>query len=75
MTGGIDKLRSQVVIDKLTDRNPLGDQPAPGAAAAPKKVHLTAPEWILPLLTVLGLTDHPGEAAGLGVLTELRGCS
>jgi hypothetical protein len=68
MTGGMDKLRSQVVIDKLTDRNPMGDEAAPGAAAAPRKVHLTAPEWILPLLTVLGLADHPGEAAGLGAI-------
>jgi hypothetical protein len=67
MTGGMDKLRAQAFTDKLTGRNPLGsDSPAEGTA--PKRVHLTAPEWILPLLTVLGLADNPGEAAGLGAI-------
>jgi hypothetical protein len=64
--GGMDKLRAQVVIDKLTGRNPLGDEPA--APARPTRVHLTAPEWMLPLLTVLGIADHPGEATGLGAI-------
>ncbi|MBV9451431.1 MAG: DUF222 domain-containing protein [Streptosporangiaceae bacterium] len=67
MTGGMDRLRTQAFTDKLTGMNPLGDD-APATRAAPKRVHLTAPEWILPLLTVLGLADNPGEAAGLGAI-------
>lgn len=77
LPGGIGKLRVQAMIDKLTGRNPLGgvpDAPAGGAVggavggAAPRRVHLTAPEWILPLLTVLGVADNPGEATGLGAI-------
>jgi hypothetical protein len=69
MTGGMDRLRAQAFTDKLTGKNPLGsDSPADGAVAAPKRVHLTAPEWILPLLTVLGLADNPGEAGRLGAI-------
>jgi hypothetical protein len=68
MTGGIGKLRARAFADKLTGKNPLGHDTAGTSRAAPKRVHLTAPEWILPLLTVLGLADNPGEAAGLGAI-------
>jgi hypothetical protein len=67
MIGGMDRLRAQAFTDKLAGRNPLGDD-TPATGAAPRRVHLTAPEWILPLLTVLGLADNPGEAAGLGTI-------
>jgi hypothetical protein len=69
MGGGMDKLRARAFIDKLTGKNPLGaSDPAAADQAAPGRVHLTAPEWILPLLTVLGLAGNPGEAAGLGAI-------
>jgi hypothetical protein len=45
-----------------------GDSNEGTTAAAGKRVHLTAPEWVLPLLTVLGLADSPGEAARLGAI-------
>jgi hypothetical protein len=64
MGGGMDKLRARAFTGKLTGRNPLGG----GQIAAPARVHLTAPEWILPLLTVLRVADNPGEAAGLGAI-------
>jgi hypothetical protein len=67
MPGGMDKLRAQAFADKLAGRNPLAGDTA-ADTAAPRRVHLTAPEWILPLLTVLGLADNPGEAAGLGAI-------
>ena len=67
MTGGMDKLRAKAFTDKLTGRNPLGTDTGTDQAA-PKRVHLTAPEWILPLLTILGLADNPGEAAGVGAI-------
>jgi hypothetical protein len=67
MTGGMDRLRAQAFTDTLTGRDPLGSSTATDVAA-PKRIHLTAPEWILPLLTVLGLADNPGEAAGLGAI-------
>jgi hypothetical protein len=66
MAGKMDQLRARAFTDKLSGKNPLDDSTAPGAT--PKLVHLTAPEWILPLLTVLGLADKPGEAAGLGAI-------
>jgi hypothetical protein len=68
MTGGMDKLRARAFADKLTGRNPLAGDDTGTGTAAPRRVHLTAPEWILPLLTVLGLADNPGEAAGLGAI-------
>jgi hypothetical protein len=69
MGGGMDKLRALAFTGKLTGRNPLGTRDPDGSdTAAPARVHLTAPEWILPLLTVLGLADNPGEAAGLGAI-------
>jgi hypothetical protein len=69
MSGGMDKLRARAFTDKLTGKNPLGASDVAGTdQAAPKRVHLTAPEWVLPLLTVLGLADNPGEAAGLGAI-------
>ena len=61
MTGGMDKLRARAFTDKLTGRNPLAGDTGTGTAA-PRRVHLTAPEWILPLLTVLGLADNPGRS-------------
>jgi hypothetical protein len=74
MAGRMDQLRARAFADKLTGRDPLGRDPlggggpAPAHQAAPTRVHLTAPEWILPLLTVLGVADNPGEAAGLGAI-------
>jgi Domain of unknown function (DUF222) len=67
MTGGMDKLRARAFTDKLTGRNPLGAATETDQAA-PKRIHLTAPEWILPLLTILGFASNPGEAAGLGAI-------
>jgi very-short-patch-repair endonuclease len=68
MGGGMDQLRARAFTGKLTGKNPLGGDPAGTGTAAPGRVHLTAPEWILPLLTVLGLADNPGEAAGPGAI-------
>jgi hypothetical protein len=67
MAGRMEQLRAKTFADKLAGRNPL-EADTGTDIAAPKRVHLTAPEWILPLLTVLGLADNPGEAAGLGAI-------
>jgi hypothetical protein len=61
LEGGIDKLRVQALTDKLTDRNPLTDG---GQRPFPLTVHLTAPEAILPVLSLLGVADIPGELDG-----------
>lgn len=67
--GGMDKLRAMAMTDKIIGRDARGGEAAdPRGGAKPRRVHLTAPEWVLPLLTVLGLADHPGEAAGLGAI-------
>jgi len=67
LPGGMDKLRAQAMTDKLTGRNPLGSGQAP-VSAVPRRVHLTVPEPILPLLTVLGIASNPGEVPGLGAI-------
>jgi hypothetical protein len=50
MEGGMDQLRARAFTGKLTGKNPLGGDPPGTGQAAPGRVHLTAPEWILPLL-------------------------
>jgi hypothetical protein len=64
--GGMDQLRAQVLTDKIRGVSPLtGTGEGEGMRAA---VHLTLPLVHLPLLTVLGAADNPGEADGWGVL-------
>jgi hypothetical protein len=66
MDGGIDFLRAKAMTDKIIGRNPLGgDDQTAGFRA---DVHLTLPAMFLPLLTLLGAADNPGEAAGWGAL-------
>jgi hypothetical protein len=63
----IGPLRVQALLDKILGRDPLA---AAGAAVAGLRaeVNLTLPVMILPLLTVLGMADNPGEAGRQGVL-------
>jgi hypothetical protein len=66
MTGGIDNLRARAMTDKILGKNPLSeDSPDRGLRA---DAHLTLPVMFLPLLTLLGLADNPGEADGWGAL-------
>ena len=66
MTGGIDNLRARAMTDRILGKNPLSeDSPDRGLRA---DAHLTLPVMFLPLLTLLGLADNPGEADGWGAL-------
>jgi len=64
LEGGMARLRIQAMTDKLTGRNPLTGGAAQGRAGFPALVHLTVPELIAPVLSVLGLADIPGELDG-----------
>jgi hypothetical protein len=59
----LDRLRLQALLDKVLGRDPLGEQ----AAGVRADVNLTLPVFMLPLLTVLGLADNPGEAGRAGI--------
>jgi hypothetical protein len=62
LEGGIDKLRVRALTDTITGRNALTDgDERPGF---PARVHLTVPELIAPVVTLLGLADIPGELDG-----------
>jgi hypothetical protein len=66
MADGIDSLRARAMTDKILGKNPLsGDSKDRGFRA---DAHLTLPVMFLPLLTLLGLADNPGEADGWGAL-------
>ena len=71
--GNLDQIRASVFLDLLLGRDPqslLGDKPGctakafgepTGLAGLGGTIHLT-----LPAMTWLGLTDRPGDLAGLG---------
>jgi hypothetical protein len=59
----LDQLRLRALLDKVLGRDPLGEQ----AAGLRADVNLTLPVFLLPLLTVLGLADNPGEAGRAGI--------
>jgi Domain of unknown function (DUF222) len=59
----LDRLRLRALVDKVLGRDPLGKQ----AAGLRADVNLTLPVFMLPLLTVLGLADNPGEAGRAGI--------
>lgn len=63
----IGPLRVQALLDKVLGRDPLASASA-AVAGLRAEVNLTLPVMILPLLTVLGLADNPGEAGRQGVL-------
>lgn len=68
LEGGIDRLRVRAMVDKITGRDPLaGNGSGDGRPAFPASVHLTIPEVILPVLTLLGLADIPGELNGRSI--------
>ena len=65
LEGGIDRLRVRAMTDKLTGRNPLASDGDPQARPEfPARVHLTIPELIVPVLSLLGAADTPGELDG-----------
>jgi hypothetical protein len=66
LEGGIDKLRVRALTDTITGRNPLtdGDSDPEARPPFPATVHLTATEAILPILSLLGAADIPGELDG-----------
>jgi hypothetical protein len=65
LEGGIDRLRVQAMTDRLTGRNPLvGDGDPQARPAFPARVHLTVPELIVPVLSMLAAGDIPGELNG-----------
>jgi hypothetical protein len=70
--GDMDNLRVQAMTDKLIGKNPLsagpGEEAGLGDRGLAVKVNLTLPALVLPLLTVLGVMDNPGEAVGLGAI-------
>jgi hypothetical protein len=59
----LDQLRLRALLDKVLGRDPLGER----AAGLRADVNLTLPVFLLPLLTVLGLADNPGEAGRTGI--------
>jgi hypothetical protein len=63
LDGGTDELRARAYLDLLLgkDSRPGQDQPAPAPAGFASRVTLT-----VPLATLAGLSDRPGELAGLG---------
>jgi hypothetical protein len=63
--GGMDSLRARAMLDRLTGRGTLGQEAPQGLAAS---VNLVVTALDLPLLTLLGVTDKPGEAAGWGAI-------
>jgi hypothetical protein len=63
--GGMDSLRARAMLDRLTGRGTLGQQAPQGLAAT---VNLVLSVLDLPLLTLLGVADTPGEAAGWGAI-------
>jgi hypothetical protein len=63
--GDMDSLRAKAMLDRLTGRNPLAGMAQAGLAAS---VNLVLSVLDLPLLTLLGVADKPGEAAGWGAL-------
>jgi hypothetical protein len=65
--GHVDSLRAKAFTDLLTGRNPLSvpEQAARGLAAS---VNLVLSVLDLPLVTLLGAADKPGEAAGWGAI-------
>ena len=62
----LDQLRLQALLDLILGRNPLAAL-ADTAAGVRADVNLTLPVFLLPLLTVLGLADNPGEAGRAGI--------
>jgi Domain of unknown function (DUF222) len=66
ITGDMDNLRARAMTDKILGTDPLGGEQAGRGFRA--DVHLTLPVMFLPLLTLLGLADNPGEADGWGAL-------
>jgi hypothetical protein len=67
LDGGMDFLRARAFTDKILGKDPLrnGDDVDAGFRA---DVHLTLPVVFLPLLTLLGVADNPGEAGGWGAV-------
>lgn len=59
----LDQLRLRALLDLVLGRDPLAGQ----AAGLRADVNLTLPVFLLPLLTVLGLADNPGEAGRAGI--------
>jgi len=65
LEGGMARLRVRAMTDKITGRNPLTGDSDPGARSPfPATVHLTVPELIAPVLSLLGAADIPGELDG-----------
>jgi hypothetical protein len=64
IAGDMDSLRARAMLDKLTGRDPLATA-RHGLAAS---VNLVLSVLDLPLLSLLGVADKPGEAAGWGAI-------